>query len=503
MKKIRVRFAPSPTGPLHLGGVRTALYNYLFAKKHNGDFILRIEDTDANRFVEGAEKYIKESLEWCGIKIDEGDDIGGNYGPYKQSKRKDIYKKFADLLIDKGHAYYAFDTPEELEQMRDRVKKSGGKTWQYNSITRGSMKNSLTLPREDVENRLKNNDQYVIRIKLNRDEDIKFLDEIRGWVSVNTNNMDDKILFKGDGMPTYHLANVVDDHLMEITHVIRGEEWLPSAPLHVVLYKYFGWEAPSLSHLPLILKPDANGKLSKRDGDRLGFSVFPIDWIDPDTKEKYSGYREQGFMPDAFINMLALLGWNPGTPQEIFSMEELIDSFSLDRVGKTGAKFDFEKTKWFNHKYIVNTDNEVLAEKLNPLIEEKKIDIPKDKLIKICGIMKERATFIPDILQEGRYLFERPDYKSIEISEKHKKNLHFMPELKELLEGCDIFTSDKLNLIFKKFLEDRGLAFSGAGPIFRLCITGVSTGPSLFEICEILEKREVIDRMDIAIREFS
>ena len=364
MSKVRVRFAPSPTGPLHIGGVRTALYNFLFAKKNNGELILRIEDTDQSRFVEGAEDYIIDSLKWCGINFDESVLHSGDYGPYRQSERKSIYYKYAQLLIESGNAYYAFDTTEDLDDMRERMKKAGVPSPQYNTITRNSMKNSISLSKDEVQSRLDNGEKYVIRIKMPRNEEVRLHDLIRGWVVVNTNNMDDKVIYKSDGMPTYHLANVVDDYLMNISHVIRGEEWLPSAPLHVLLYKYLGWEdkMPEFAHLPLILKPDGNGKLSKRDGDRLGFPVFPIEWKNPQNNEISLGYRESGYYPDAFVNMLAFLGWNPGNPKEIFSMEELVDEFTLQRVGKAGAKFDFDKTKWFNQQYLRAKDNFSLAE---------------------------------------------------------------------------------------------------------------------------------------------
>ena len=347
---VRVRFAPSPTGPLHMGGVRTALYNYLFAKKHNGTFILRIEDTDQTRFVEGAEEYILDALKWCGITPDEGPNVGGEYGPYKQSLRKEMYKPYAEELVHKGKAYYAFDTAEDLTEMREQAKKMKMPNWQYNGVTRSSMKNSLTLPEDEVERRLQNGEPYVIRFKMPRNEDVRFEDIIRGWVVVNTNNLDDKVLYKSDGMPTYHLANIVDDHTMEISHVIRGEDWLPSAPLHVLLYDGFGWDAPKFAHCPLLLKPDGNGKLSKRDGDRLGFPVFPTDWTTSEG-EKYSGYRENGYFPGAFLNMLAFLGWNPGTEQELFSLEEMVEAFSLERVSKAGAKFEADKTKWYQQQY--------------------------------------------------------------------------------------------------------------------------------------------------------
>jgi len=367
---VRVRFAPSPTGPLHMGGVRTALYNYLFAKKHNGTFLIRIEDTDQTRFVPGAQDYIMDALKWCGIIPTEGPGLGGDFGPYVQSERRELYRPYADELIKNEKAYYAFDSSEELTQMREQALKMGMPNWQYNNVTRGSMKNSLSLPADEVQKRLDNGDPYVIRMKMPRNVDVRFEDEIRGWVVVNTNNIDDKVLFKSDGMPTYHLANIVDDHLMKITHVIRGEEWLPSAPLHVMLYDAFGWDCPKFAHLPLLLKPDGNGKLSKRDGDRLGFPVFPTDWKSADD-EIYTGYREQGYFPEAFINMLAFLGWNPGTTQELFNLDELVESFSLNRVAKAGAKFDPDKTKWFQQQYLRNTENTVLAEMLDTVLGNK------------------------------------------------------------------------------------------------------------------------------------
>ena len=409
-RKVRVRFAPSPTGPLHMGGVRTALYNYLFAKKHGGDFILRIEDTDQTRFVKGAEDYIIESLKWCHILPDEGQGFGGNYGPYRQSERKSLYRKYADQLLDSGNAYYAFDTAEELDRMREMAKQAGTANWQYNHVTRNSMKNSLTLSQQEVDERLERNEPYVIRIKLPRNEEVKFNDIIRGWVSVNTNNMDDKVLFKSDGMPTYHLANIVDDRLMDISHVIRGEEWLPSAPLHVLLYRYLGWEEerPEFAHLPLLLKPDGNGKLSKRDGDRLGFPVFPLQWRNPETGEIFSGYREQGYFADAFVNMLAFLGWNPGTEQELFTMQELIDSFTLERVNKAGAKYDHDKTRWFNQQYLRAQSDEQLGLLFQKELEENQIDVSHEYATAVAKVMKERAYFVKDMLDEGDYFFEAP-----------------------------------------------------------------------------------------------
>ena len=372
-KSVRVRFAPSPTGPLHIGGVRTALYNYLFAKRNNGTFILRIEDTDQLRYVPGAEEYIIESLKWCGIRYDEGPGIGGDYGPYRQSERQNLYRDFANQLIDNGYAYYAFDTPQELEEMRERLKAEKSDSQQYDVKTRGGMTNSLTLSQDETQHRISSGEPYVIRIKIPENEIIVVNDLIRGKVEVRSELLDDKVLFKSDGMPTYHLANIVDDHLMDISHVIRGEEWLPSAPLHVFLYRCFKWEAPQFAHLPLLLKPDGNGKLSKRDGDRLGFPVFPLKWEDPISRDVSSGYRESGYFPEAFINMLALLGWNPGTEQEIFSLEELTKEFSLERVGKSGSKFDPDKAKWFNHKYLVEISNTKLAEQFAPYIAERGI----------------------------------------------------------------------------------------------------------------------------------
>ena len=410
MNKVRVRFAPSPTGPLRMGGVRTALYNYLFAKKHGGDFLLRLEDTDQTRFVPGAEQYIFDALKWCKIEVDEGLGKDGALGPYRQSERKPMYRQYADLLLERGHAYYAFDTPEELEQMRERMKNAGVPSPQYNAVVRESMQNSLTLSKDEVKERINRGDKYVIRVKMPRNEEVRIQDIIRGWVVVNTTNLDDKVIFKSDGMPTYHLANVVDDHLMQITHVIRGEEWLPSAPLHILLYRFFDWERPQFAHLPLILKPDGNGKLSKRDGDRLGFPVFPTQWTNPETSELSSGYREEGYFPEAFTNMLAFLGWNPGTSQEIFSMDELIQTFSLDRVGKAGAKFDFDKTKWFNQQYLREKDGATLAALLTESVNGAKA-IDPSYLAEVCELMKERATFIKDIWESSQFFFQPPsDY---------------------------------------------------------------------------------------------
>lgn len=495
---VRVRFAPSPTGPLHMGGVRTALYNYLLAKKSGGSFILRIEDTDQTRFVPGAQEYIIDALNWCGIIPDEGPGIGGEYGPYIQSERKPMYRQYAEELIQKEMAYYAFDTAEELENMREQAKKMGMPNWQYNCVTRTNMKNSLTLPADEVQKRLENGDPYVIRMKMPRNEDIRFEDQIRGWVVVNTNNLDDKVLFKSDGMPTYHLANIVDDHTMEITHVIRGEEWLPSAPLHIYMYQAFGWEAPKFAHLPLLLKPDGNGKLSKRDGDRLGFPVFPTNWETAEG-EVYTGYREQGYFSGAFVNMLAFLGWNPGTNQEIFSMEELINAFSIERVGKAGAKFDPDKTKWFQQQYLRNTDNSKLAE-----ILKKEADLSSysdDYLAHVCELMKERATFVKDIYTEGAYFFEKPhSYDEKTVSKKWKEGTtELMQEWNTRMASLPDFTEETIEVAFKAFLEEKEMGIGAVLPNFRVLITAKGMGPSMFSICSLLGKEECLSRMEEGI----
>lgn len=492
-RPVRVRFAPSPTGPLHMGGVRTALYNYLFAKKHGGTFIIRIEDTDQNRFVPGAQDYIMDALAWCGISPSEGPGIGGDFGPYVQSERKSMYREYADQLIASEHAYIAFDTSEELTTMRDQAKQMGMPNWQYNNTTRSSMKNSLTLPSDEVQRRIDANEPYVIRMKMPRNKDIRFEDAIRSWVVVNTNNIDDKVLFKSDGMPTYHLANIVDDHSMEISHVIRGEEWLPSAPLHVMLYEAFGWEAPTFAHLPLLLKPDGNGKLSKRDGDRLGFPVFPTNWTTAEG-EIFSGYREKGYLADAFVNMLAFLGWNPGTTQEIFSMDELVEAFSLPRVSKAGAKFDPDKTKWFQQQYLRSTSNEDLAVMLSQILTDKH-DLAK--LATICGLIKERATFVEDILTEGSFLLDQPsDYDEKTVRKKWKNNAaELMAEWNTTLASLTSFDATNVETEFKAFITERELGIGAVLPLFRLLVTGKGMGPSMFEIAEFLGKDECVDRI--------
>lgn len=504
-RKVRVRFAPSPTGPLHMGGVRTALYNYLFAKKNNGDFLLRIEDTDQNRYVKGAEDYIRESLEWCGIIPDEGQGYGGDLGPYRQSERKELgfYKEHAEKLVADGKAYYAFDTAEELEKMREDLKKAGVAAPQYNAISRGRMKNALTLPADEVQQRIESGEPYVIRVKIPRNEEVKFEDVIRGWVMVHSSNLDDKVLFKSDGMPTYHLANIIDDYMMGITHVIRGEEWLPSAPLHVLLYEYLGFadKMPSFAHLPLLLKPDGNGKLSKRDGDRLGFPVFPLEWKDPETNEVSSGYREKGYFPEAFINILSLLGWNPGTNQEVFSMQELINSFSLERVGKAGAKYDPEKARWFNQQYLKEKDNLTIAKALleRTDLQESAREKGESYLAEVCGLMKERAVFLKDIPIEGYYLFEAPNsYDEKTIQKKWKDDTsELMNEWKSILASISEkeFTSEKVEAELKAFIEAKEVGFGAVLPPFRLLLSGTGMGPSIFAIAELLGQEECVKRM--------
>ncbi len=502
-RKVRVRFAPSPTGPLHMGGVRTALYNYLFAKKNGGDFLIRIEDTDQTRLVPGAQEYIFEALGWCGIHADESPETSGPHAPYIQSERKHLYRKFADELIENGNAYIAFDTAEELEAAREKASASGSAGWQYNHATRSYMKNSLSLSQDEVEKRIHAGEPYVIRAKLPRNEEIRFLDIIRGWVTVNSSNLDDKVLFKSDGMPTYHLANIVDDHLMEITHVIRGEEWLPSAPLHVMLYRFFNWQQPEFAHLPLLLRPDGNGKLSKRDGDRLGFPVFPLEWKDPATGEVSSGYREKGYYQGAFINMLALLGWNPGTTQEIFTMDELIDAFSLERVGKSGSKFDPEKTKWFNQQYLRMQPNEVLAEQIKPILPGSE-PICIEYLAAACGLMKERATFASDIVKDGSYLFVKPTYSDFESLKKKWKpeTQNWVLEFNELANKLTEYHAGSIEHLFNELIQAKGIGTGALLPILRYIITGAVAGPSLFHICELLGKDETRQRLETGLNEF-
>lgn len=499
--KVRVRFAPSPTGPLHMGGVRTALFNYLFARKHGGDFLLRIEDTDQTRYVPGAEDYIVESLRWCGLVPDEGVAFGGAYGPYRQSERKAMYRQYADQLLASGNAYYAFDTPEELDVLRAEAE-ANGSVFSYDLHTRNSLKNSLTLSVDEVQQRIERGDAWVIRFKMPENRDVVEKDMIRGEVKFNTNQLDDKVLFKADGMPTYHLANVVDDHLMKITHVIRGEEWLPSMPLHVLLYEAFGWTVrPQFAHLPLILKPTGKGKLSKRDGDKMGFPVFPLLWHDPETGEFSRGYREDGYFAEAFINMLALLGWNAGTDQEFFTMDELIENFSLDRVVKSGARFDPEKAKWFNRHYLQQKPDAELAELFKPVLAQKDIAIDTEKLIRIISLIKERCEFVNDLWEQGSYFFQAPDsYDEKTASKKWKPETGAM--LLEIVALFNEITDWNAALVkdeFSNFMNAKGWNFGVIMVPIRLALVGSSQGIDLFDICGLIGKDETISRIEKAV----
>jgi len=501
-KKVRVRFAPSPTGALHIGGVRTALFNYLFAKKNGGDFLLRIEDTDQARYVPGAETYIQEALEWCGIKIDEGPAEGGPFGPYRQSERKELYHQYAEQLLLSGHAYYAFDTPEELDLERSRAEEKGD-IFTYNALSRNRMKNSLSLPTLEWQTLASASSHYVIRFKMPDNLDVTEVDLIRGSVTFNTSSLDDKVLFKSDGMPTYHLANVVDDHLMEISHVIRGEEWLPSMPLHVLLYRAFGWEdtMPRFTHLPLILKPVGKGKLSKRDGDKLGFPVFPLAWKDTETGETSRGYREDGYFPDAFINMLALLGWNPGTEQEIFTMDELCQAFSLERVGKSGARFDPEKTKWFNHQYFIKKSDEELGLLLLPYLKVKGINADLSMTSKVCAMVKERCSFVSEIWDQSYFLFQTPaSYDEKMVSKRWKDNVpEIMAEIAVFLENLNTWNAPAIKEPFSEFVTTKGWNFGTVMNSLRLCLVGGSFGPDIFEICDLIGQTETVSRIKRAI----
>lgn len=499
---VRVRFAPSPTGPLHIGGVRTCLYNYLFAKKHNGKLLLRIEDTDQTRFVPGAEEYIIEAFDWLGIEFDEGVHVGGPHAPYKQSERMELYREFADLLIQRGWAYYAFDTPQELEQRR-KEEEAQKSTFQYDTQTRGSLCNSLTLSPEEVEERLKGD--YVIRFKHQENQDITVNDLIRGEVVINTRILDDKVLFKSDGLPTYHLANIVDDHLMEITHVIRGEEWLPSAPLHVMLYRAFEWEAPQFAHLPLLLKPDGNGKLSKRDGDRLGFPVFPLEWKDPMTQEISSGYRESGYLPEAVINMLALLGWNPGNDQEVMSMEELIEQFSLDKVSKSGAKFDLDKARWFNHHYIQLCEEEQLASPLFLILKEKEIEASEEQVLKVISLVKERVYFMTEWWEQVHYFFVAPtEYNPDVIKKRWKENTaEHLQAIRQLLLTATSSEKEHLHTVVTQYIQDQQLNMGQIMNCLRLSLVGDTKGVDLFEIIEFIGVQETAKRIEKAILEIA
>ena len=502
-RRVRVRFAPSPTGALHIGGVRTALYNYLFARQHGGDLVFRIEDTDSNRFVPGAEEYILESFKWLGIRFDEGVSFGGNYGPYRQSERRDIYKKYVKVLLDAGKAYIAFDTPEELDAKRKEVP-----NFQYDASTRLQMRNSLTLPKEEVDALIAAGTQYVVRFRIEPNEDVHVNDLIRGDVVINSSILDDKVLYKSaDELPTYHLANIVDDHLMEISHVIRGEEWLPSAPLHVLLYRAFGWEdtMPAFAHLPLLLKPEGNGKLSKRDGDRLGFPVFPLEWHDPKTGEVSSGYREAGYLPEAVINFLALLGWNPGNDQELMSMDELVSLFSLSHCSKAGAKFDYKKGIWFNHEYILRKPDAEVAMLFKPVLEAHGVnpaDYTDEYLTRVVSLVKGRVNFVKEIWDQARFFFIAPDtYAEKDVKKRWSTDTpRIMGELMEVLRGIGGFSSKPSEDIVIGWITEKGYHMGNVMNAFRLAVVGECKGPHMFDITELLGKEETLKRIEKAIR---
>lgn len=501
--RVRVRFAPSPTGPLHIGGVRTALYNYLFARQHGGDLIFRIEDTDSNRFVPGAEQYIIESFKWLGITFDEGVSFGGDYGPYRQSERRDIYKKYVQQLLDNGRAYIAFDTPQELEAKRAEVP-----NFQYDASTRLQMRNSLVMPREEVEALIAEGKQYVVRFRIEPNQEVHVHDLIRGEVVINSSVLDDKVLYKSaDQLPTYHLANIVDDHLMEVSHVIRGEEWLPSAPLHVLLYRAFGWEEsmPQFAHLPLLLKPEGNGKLSKRDGDRLGFPVFPLEWHDPKSGEISSGYREAGYLPEAVINFLALLGWNPGNDQELMSMDELIQLFSLEHCSKAGAKFDYKKGTWFNHEYILRKSDAELAQLFKPVLEAQGVQVARysdDYLARVVSLVKGRVNFIKELWDQSKFFFQAPDaYAEKDVKKRWSvETPAIMGELMELLEGLENFESKAAEEQVIGWISAKGYHLGNVMNAFRLAVVGECKGPHMFDITELLGKEETIRRITKAVQ---
>lgn len=501
---VRVRFAPSPTGPLHIGGVRTALFNYLFAKKHNGTFVLRIEDTDQNRYVKNAEQYIINALKWCNIPFDEGPGKNEKFGPYRQSERKELYKKYADILLEKGWAYIAFDTTEELDSER-KINEQNGQTFMYNSYNRGSLNNSLSLSKEEVQNKLDAGDTYVIRFKTPQDETLLLQDEIRGIIKIDTNVLDDKVLYKSDGMPTYHLANIVDDHLMKISHVIRGEEWLPSMALHILLYKAFDWKAPKFAHLPLILKPVGKGKLSKRDGDKLGFPVFPLEYTNEQTGDVSRGYKEDGYFNDAFINMLALLGWNPGTEQEIFSLEELVASFDLSRVSKSGAKFSPDKTNWFNQQYLQQKSNKELTDLYTEILLEKGIHTEVAFTQKIVSLIKERATFVADFWQLSSFFFENPtayDEKAVKKQWKETTS-ELMQELIVVISNIEEFNIENTQTQIKAWISSKEIGFGKVMQPLRLSLVGKLAGPDLFDIMTLIGKENTIQRINNAIEKLS
>lgn len=498
-RKVRVRFAPSPTGALHIGGVRTALYNYLFARQHGGDLVFRIEDTDSNRFVPGAEEYIIESFRWLGIKFDEGVSFGGEHGPYRQSERRSIYKKYVEQLLAADKAYIAFDTPEQLEAKRAEIQ-----NFQYDAHTRGEMTNSLTLPKEEVERRIADGEQYVVRFKVEPGIEVHIDDMIRGHVVIKSDILDDKVLYKSaDELPTYHLANIVDDHLMEITHVIRGEEWLPSAPLHVLLYRAFGWEdtMPKFAHLPLLLKPEGKGKLSKRDGDRLGFPVFPLEWHDPKTGDVSSGYRESGYFPEAVVNFLALLGWNPGTEQELFTLDELVQAFDIHKCSKAGARFDYQKGIWFNHEYMLKKSNEEVANLFAPIVANNGVDEPMERITKVVAMMKDRVNFVKELWPLCSFFFIAPtEYDEKTVKKRWKADsAKVMGELADVLEGIDDFSVEGQEPVVMKWIEEKGYKLGDVMNAFRLTLVGIGKGPGMFDISAFLGKEETLKRMRKAI----
>ena len=498
-RRVRVRFAPSPTGPLHIGGVRTALFNYLFARQHDGDFVFRIEDTDSHRFVPGAEEYIIESFKWLGIKFDEGVSFGGDHGPYRQSERRDIYKKYVDQLLADGKAYYAFDTPEELDAKRAEIQ-----NFQYDARTRMQMRNSLSLPEAEWRQMIADGEQYVVRFLINPGIEVHVNDMIRGDVVIKSDILDDKVLYKSaDELPTYHLANIVDDHLMEISHVIRGEEWLPSAPLHVLLYRAFGWEdtMPHFAHLPLLLKPEGKGKLSKRDGDRLGFPVFPLEWHDPKTGEVSSGYRESGYFPEAVVNFLALLGWNPGTEQELFSLEELVEAFDISKCSKSGAKFDYQKGIWFNHEYILRKSNEEIADLFAPIVVNNGVDESMERIRTVVSLMKDRVSFVRELWDLCSFFFLPPtEYDEKTVRKRWKEySAQQMTELAEVLEGIDDFSIEGQEPVVMKWVEDKGYKLGDIMNAFRLALVGIGKGPGMFDISAFLGKEETLRRLRRAV----
>ena len=498
-RKVRVRFAPSPTGALHIGGVRTALYNYLFARQHGGDFVFRIEDTDSNRFVPGAEEYIIESFRWLGLTFDEGVGLGGEYGPYRQSERRHIYKKYVDELLNNGKAYIAFDTPEELEAKRNEIT-----NFQYDASTRQLMRNSLTMSKEECEKRIADGEQYVVRFKVEPGIDVHVHDLIRGEVVIKSDIIDDKVLYKSaDELPTYHLANIVDDHLMLISHVIRGEEWLPSAPLHVLLYEAFGWQdtMPQFAHLPLLLKPEGKGKLSKRDGDRLGFPVFPLEWKDPKTGEVSSGFRESGYFPEAVINFLALLGWNPGTEQELFTLEELVNAFDITKCSKSGARFDYQKGIWFNHEYILHKSNEEIAKLFASVVANNGVEETLERITLVVSMMKDRVNFVHELWPLCSFFFLPPlEYDEKTVKKRWKENsAQVMTELAGVLESLDDFSIENQEQVVMAWVEEKGYKLGDVMNAFRLVLVGIGKGPGMFDISAFLGKEETLRRIRRAV----